>query len=49
MEKYIGDLILAVGILIGLIIICNSKHPIDIKIKFKDLELTIGSKNKESK
>ncbi|AJA48048.1 hypothetical protein CPAST_c19780 [Clostridium pasteurianum DSM 525 = ATCC 6013] len=49
MEKYIGDVILSVAILIGLIIICNSKHPIEIQLTIKDLHLKIGSKRKEDK
>lgn len=49
MEKYIGDIILSVTALIGLIIICNSKHPIEIQLTIKDLQLKIGSKREEDK
>lgn len=44
-----GDVILSAAVLIGLIIICNSKHPIEIQLTIKDLQLKIGSKREEDK
>ncbi len=49
MEKYVGYIILAVSILVVLLVVCNSKHPVDIHFKFKDIEFKIDSKKEENK
>lgn len=43
-----SEIVLAVAIPVVLLIICNSKLPIIIKIRFKSIDIEIGTK-KENK
>lgn len=48
-NEAIVKIILSVAILLGLIIICNSKNIIDIKLEYKTFKIQIGTKRTKIK